>query len=50
MMKGKVILFIVEGPSDHSVLIPYIEEKLKILKLRVTVKEIQDDLKLTLVM
>ena len=43
MMKGKVILFIVEGPSDHSALIPYIEEKLKILKLRVTVKEMHGD-------
>ena len=29
IMKGKVILFIVEGPSDHSALIPYIQEKTK---------------------
>lgn len=43
-MKGKVILFIVEGPSDHSALIPYIEEKLKSLKLRVTVKEMHGDI------
>ena len=43
-MKGKVILFIVEGPSDHSALIPYIQEKLKSLKIKVTVKEMHGDI------
>lgn len=43
-MKGKVILFIVEGPSDHSAIIPYIQERLKKLKLRVTVKEMHGDI------
>lgn len=43
-MKGSVILFIVEGPSDHSALIPYIQEKLQKLKLKVTVKEMHGDI------
>ena len=43
-MKGKVILFIVEGPSDHSALIPYIQERLQKLKLKVTVKEMHGDI------
>ena len=42
-MKGSVILFIVEGPSDHSALIPYIQERLQKLKLKVTVKEMHGD-------
>ena len=43
-MKGSVILFIVEGPSDHSALIPYIQERLQKLKLKVTVKEMHGDI------
>lgn len=43
-MKGQVILFIVEGPSDHSALIPYIQERLQNLKLKVTVKEMHGDI------
>ncbi len=43
-MKGSVILFIIEGPSDHSALIPYIQERLQKLKLKVTVKEMHGDI------
>ena len=43
-MKGSVILFIVEGPSDHSALIPYIQERLQKLKLKITVKEMHGDI------
>ena len=43
-MKGSVILFIVEGPSDHSALIPYIQERLQKQKLKVTVKEMHGDI------
>ena len=43
-MKGSVILFIVEGPSDPSALIPYIQDRLQKLKLKVTVKEMHGDI------
>ena len=43
-MKGTLILFVVEGPSDHTALIPYIQKRLQNLKLRVTVKEMHGDI------
>ncbi|MGL5054603.1 MAG: hypothetical protein ACRC54_02800 [Fusobacteriaceae bacterium] len=43
-MKGGVILFIVEGPSDHDALIPYLEQNLIESSLKVTVKEMHGDI------
>lgn len=44
-MKGKVILFILEGPSDYTALIPYIEKKLlDNLKINVTPKIMHGDI------
>lgn len=44
-MKRGIILFIVEGPSDHTALIPFIEERLiRMKKFRVTVKEMHGDI------
>lgn len=43
-MKGGVILFIVEGPSDHDALIPYLEQHLIESSLKVTVKEMHGDI------
>lgn len=43
-MKGKVIVFIVEGASDEETLIPWIEKRLKELKLRVKVKIMSGDI------
>ena len=43
-MKGTLILFVVEGHSDHTALIPYIQKRLQNLKLRVTVKEMHGDI------
>lgn len=39
-----MILFIVEGPSDHYALIPYIEDKFTQQKVKVTVDEIHGDI------
>lgn len=43
-MKGNVILFIVEGPTDKDALIPYIEQELLNLKLRTTVQIMHGDI------
>lgn len=43
-MKGKVILFIVEGPSDQDALIPWIAEELRKLRIRATVKVVYGDI------
>lgn len=43
-MKNGVVLFIVEGPSDSSALMPYIEKSLtEIKKLKITVKVMHGD-------
>lgn len=39
-----MILFIVEGPSDHYALIPYIEDKFAQQRVKVTVDEIHGDI------
>lgn len=44
IMRAKMILFIVEGPSDHYALIPYIEDKFTQQKIKVTVDEIHGDI------
>jgi hypothetical protein len=43
MQKG-IIIFMVEGPSDHDALIPYIEQQLIELKIKVTIKEMHGDI------
>ena len=43
-MKAKVILFVVEGSSDEAAFMPWIEEELKRLKLKVTVKVVRGDI------
>lgn len=43
-MKGNIILFIVEGPTDKDALIPYIEQELLSLKLKTTVQIMHGDI------
>ena len=43
-MKGKVILFIVEGPTDKDAIMPFITEELSREKIKVTVKIIHGDI------
>ena len=43
-MKGNVILFIVEGPTDKDALMPYIEQELLNLKLKTTVQIMHGDI------
>ncbi|MGL4946674.1 MAG: hypothetical protein ACRCZ0_01675 [Cetobacterium sp.] len=43
-MREKVILFIVEGPSDQDALIPWIANELKKVKIKATVKVVYGDL------
>lgn len=37
-MKKRVVLFVVEGPSDQDALIPFIEKEVQKNKIKTTVK------------
>ena len=43
-MKGGVILFIVEGPSDETAIMPFITEELRKQRIRTTVKILHGDI------
>lgn len=43
-MKGGVILFIVEGPSDETALMPFLTEELRKQRIRTTVKVVHGDI------
>lgn len=43
-MKKRVILFVVEGPSDQDALIPFIENEVQSNKVRTTVKNMHGDI------
>lgn len=43
-MKKRVVLFVVEGPSDQDALIPFIENEIQVNKMRTTVKNMHGDI------
>lgn len=43
-MKKRVVLFVVEGPSDQDALIPFIENEIQKNKMRTTVKNMHGDI------
>lgn len=43
-MKKRVVLFVVEGPSDQDALIPFIENEIQVNKMRTTVKNMHRDI------
>lgn len=43
-MKKRVVLFVVEGPSDQDALIPFIEKEIQINRMKTTVKNMHGDI------